>query len=131
MLNLNLVARRSYVSLRHTYWVSNKNAWFTAAYVLTLFLLTNQAYLSTVEFTPLFMWSFITKLYAADLILWLMIVYRLRHKKKRACDNRREIEIKTGLKGILERVSPQKNTRKASQICFLRSYRDFTKFARI
>ena len=45
------------------------------------------------------------------------------------CTSYNEIEIKTGLKGILERVPSQKNMSKASQNVFLRSYRGFTQFA--
>ena len=44
------------------------------------------------------------------------------------CTNYNEIEIKTVLKGILERVKQQKNMSKASQNVFLCSYRDFKKF---
>ena len=44
------------------------------------------------------------------------------------CTNYNKIEIKTGLKGILEKVPPRKNARKASQNVFLRSYHDFTRF---
>ena len=45
------------------------------------------------------------------------------------CTNYNQIEIKNGLKGILEVVPPRKNTGKASQNVFLRLYRDFKKFA--
>ena len=39
------------------------------------------------------------------------------------------IEIKTGLKRILERLPPGKNSSMASQKVFLGLYGDFTKFA--
>ena len=42
--------------------------------------------------------------------------------------NYNQIEIKTGLKRILERVLPRKNTSKARQNFFLCSYHDFLKF---
>ena len=47
---------------------------------------------------------------------------------KMRCTNYNQIEIKTGLKRILERVLPRKNTNKARQNFFLCSYHDFLKF---
>ena len=43
--------------------------------------------------------------------------------------NYNSIEIKPGLKGILQRVPPLKNMGKARQNVFLCSYGDFTKLA--
>ena len=44
------------------------------------------------------------------------------------CTNYNQIEIKTGLKGILERVPLQKNMSKANQNVFLHLYHHFSKF---